>query len=233
MTAKKKIVKKKLKKPDEFISFTERAFIFVRHHFKKIAMGFILLFLLLLTYFLFQMWENKREVEASRKFNFALEAYQMTTSPYREGSPKEFKNILEKFEEAISTFPKTSSGKFSLLYKGNVHLKLGEYEEAIKAYQTFLQRTGKERIYRFFALEGLGYAYEGMKDYEKALNAYQEILKLGESSQWGNTYLNIARCDEKMGKNKEALENYKAFIKISQKSSLTNSVLRKISSLEK
>lgn len=233
MTAKKKIVKKKLKQPDEFISFTEKAFIFITHHFKKIALGFILLLFVLLAIFLIQRWENQKEEEASRKFNFALEAYQITTSPYREGTPKEYKNILEKFEEVISTYPRSSSGKLSLLYKGDIHLKLGEFEEAIKTYQAFLQKTGKEKLYRLFALENLGYAYEGKKDYEKALHSYQEVLKLGENFQWPNTYLNIARCYEKMGKNNEALENYKAFIRISQKSSLTNTVLRKISNLEK
>ncbi|MBM4325308.1 MAG: tetratricopeptide repeat protein, partial [Deltaproteobacteria bacterium] len=46
-------------------------------------------------------------------------------------------------------------------------------------------------------------------------------------------HLNIARCYEKMGKKNEALENYKAFLKASPKSLSTNSVLKKVSALEK
>ena len=38
---------------------------------------------------------------------------------------------------------------------------------------------------------------------------------------------------EKLGKKAEALENYKAFLKVSNKSSSTHSVLKKVSSLEK
>jgi tetratricopeptide (TPR) repeat protein len=49
----------------------------------------------------------------------------------------------------------------------------------------------------------------------------------------GDAYLTIGLCYEKLGKNKEALENYKAFLKVSQKSMMTNAVLKKISYLEK
>ena len=122
----------------------------------------------------------------------------------------------------LQNFPRTSSGKLSILYKGNIHLRLGEFEEAIKAYESFLQKAGKEKLYRSFAMEGLGYSYEGKKDYEKALNAYQKIIDLGENFQLENAYLGMGRCYEKLGKNKEALENYKNFLKVSQKSQMTN-----------
>jgi len=67
-------------------------------------------------------------------------------------------------------------------------------------------------------MEGLGYSYEGKKDYEKALQAFQKIVEEGESFQLGDAYLNVGRCYEKLGKNKEALKNYKAYLGVSQKS---------------
>ncbi len=232
MTRTKKITKKKLKEPDEFISFTEKIYLFITHHLKVIAIGGIVVLIILSSIFLYQKWEKKNEEEAYRKFSLVVEVYQMVSSPYREGSLSEYKNVLEKFNEIITKFSRTSSGKFSFLYKGNIHLRLGEFEEATKSYQTFLQKGGEEKLYRTFAMEGLGYAYEGKKDYERALQTFQKILEEGESFQLANAYLNIGRCYEKSGKNKEALENYKAFLKVSQKSMMTNAVLRKISLLE-
>jgi tetratricopeptide (TPR) repeat protein len=233
MTRTKKIIKKKLKEPDEFISFTERAYIFVTHHSKSIATGGIIVLILILTIFFFQSWEKKSEENAYQMFSLAVGTYQVVSAPSQEGSPENYKNVLEKFNEVIKKFPKTSSGKLSILYKGNLHLRLGEVEEAIKAYESFLQKAGKERLYCSFALEGLGYSYEGKKDYEKAINAYQKILQLGENFQSTNAYLGMGRCYEKLGKNKEALENFKSFLKVSQKSSMTNMILKKISYLEK
>jgi tetratricopeptide (TPR) repeat protein len=232
MGGRRKIIKKKLKEPDEFISFSEQAFIFVKGHLRTIATGGMILLLILLSIFLFQKWEEKKEADAYQKFDSAMEGYVTLNSPNREASISEYKNLLEKFDEVVKEFPRTSSGKFSLLYIGNLHLHLGEFDEAIKAYQAFLQKAGKEKLYRYFGMEGLGYAYEEKKDYEKALEAYQKILEIGDRSQMAEPYLEMGRCYEKLGKKKEALDNYKAFLKASPKSMMTNVILEKVSNLE-
>jgi tetratricopeptide (TPR) repeat protein len=232
MAGRKKIIKKKLKQPDEFITLTEKAFLFIAHQYKKIAIGGLLLLLIGLSVFVFQKWQEKKEREAYQKFNSALEIYQRANSPYREGASSEYKDVLEKLDEVITQFPRTPSGKLSLLYKGNVHLRLGEFDKAVKAYQAFLQKGGKEKLYKVFAMEGLGYAYEGEKDYEKASDAYQKIVHMDDHFQMATAYLGLGRCYEKLGKNKEALENYRLFLTVSEKSIMTNVVLGKISHLE-
>ena len=233
MTSTKKIIKKKLKEPDEFITLTERAYLSVTQHAKSIAVGAGVVLVLLLFVFFFQKWGKKNTEDAYQMLSSVLETYQMVSSPYREGSPQEYKIILERFNEVITKFPKTPGGKLAVLYKGNVHFRLGEFDEAIKAYESYLEKAGKEKLYRAFAMEGLGYSYEGKRDYEKAMKAFQKVIDLGESFQLPNAYLGLGRCCEKVGKMGEALENYKSFIKISQKSQMANIVLRKISSLEK
>ena len=222
MTGTKKIIKKKLNKPDEFITITEKTFLFITRHSKYIAAGGGILLILVVSIFFFQKWEKGKEEKA----------YQMVNASYREGSPQELKNVSEQFNEVTTKFPRTSSGKIAILYKGNIDLRLGEFEEAMEAYESFIQKAGKEKLYRAFAMEGLGYAHEGKKDYEKAINVYQKVVDLGERFQSANAYLGLGRCYEKLGKNREALEQYKNFIKASQKSEMTNIVLRKISNLE-
>ncbi len=223
----KKISRKQLKQPDEFISSTQKALLFISHHSKKVAVAGVIVFIVFLSLFLYQKWEKGKEEGAYRKFSLALQDYQS------DAQKSEYKNALAKFDEVIADSPGTFWGKLALLYKGNVLLQMGSFEEAIGAYNAFLKKAGKEKIYRLFALEGLGYAYEGKKDYQKALEAFQKIIDGGESFQLGNAYLSVGRCYEKMGKNKEALENYKSFLKVSQKSQMSNAVLRKISHLEK
>ncbi len=229
----KKIIKKKLKEPDEFITLTERAYLFINRQYKSIVLGGTIVLILILSFYFFQRWEKKNEEDAQQIFNLTLETYQMVSAPYREASIQDYKNILDKLNEIITKFPRTSSGKLSMLYKGNIHLRLGEFEEAVKAYESFIQKGGKEKLYRSLAMEGLGYSFEGKKDYEKAVNAFQKVIDLGETFQLGNAYLGTGRCYEKLGKNKEAIENYKNFLKVSQKSQMTNIILRKISTLEK
>jgi len=232
MAGKRKIIKKKLKEPDEFISFSDHAFRFISRHYKRIITGGVILGVLLAAFFLFQKWEEKKEGEAYQSFGTALEIYQMLDSPYREGSPADYKSLIEKFDEVIAKFPRTSSGKLSLLCKGNLHLKLGEFDEAIKAYETFLQKAGKERLYRLLTTEGLGYAHEGKKEYEKAVEAYERMLEMGEGLQVANAHLSKGRCYEKLGKKKEALESYKSFLKVAPKAMMANVASGRISDLE-
>ena len=233
MTRTKKIIKKKLKKPDEFITLTERTFLFITHHSRSIAVGAGIVLILLLCIFSFEKWEKKNEENAYQMFHLAVETYEMVSSPYRDGSPQEYRAVLEKFDEVITKYPRTSSGKIAMLFKGNIYLRLGEFDDAIKAYEAFLQKTGKEKLYRSFALDGLGYSYGGKKEYEKAVDAYQRLAGLGEGFQSADAYLGLGRCYEKIGKSKESLENYKNFIRVSKKSEMTNIVLRKISDLGK
>jgi tetratricopeptide (TPR) repeat protein len=228
----KKIPKKKLKEPDEFITSTEKAYLFVKDHAKPIAISGVILVVLILSIFIYTQWSHQKEVDADRRLASILELYQGVRSPYREGSPENYKTLLAKFDETIQQFPRTSAGKLSYLYKGNVHLQLGEFDEAKTAFQTFLKKGTKGKLLRSLGLEGLGYAYEGKKEYEEALKSYQKIVEMGAEAQMVGVYLRIGHCYEKQGKNKEALENYKAFLKASPKSPAANSVLRKISSLE-
>ncbi len=233
MASAKKIIKKKLKEPDEFVTLTERAYLLISRYLKPIAGGGILVLLVILIFFLFQRWERGNEEKAFQMLNVALETYQMVSSPYREGSAQEYKNALEKFKEVATKFPKSSSGRLAILYQGNIDLRLGEFDQAIQTYESFLQKGGKEKLYQCFAMEGLGYSYEGKKDYAKAIDAYQKEIESGETFQLANAYLGLGRCYEKLGKSKEALENYRNFMKVSQKSEMSNIVLGKISNLEK
>ncbi len=233
MKKKTKVTKKKLKEPDEFINFTERTIKFIERNLRKIiTVGTIIVFIVI-AFFLYQRWEKGKEDESYQKFSSVLGIYQVISSSNQEVPRSEFKNLIDKFNEVVNRFPNTTSGKISLLYKGNLYLRMGEFDEAEKNYQAFLKKMKKEKLYKFFALEGLGHCYEGKKDYERALNIYKEALEIGRDLAGGNTYINIGRCYEKLGKKKEALESYRNFLNISQKSSLKDFVIKKISQLEK
>lgn len=232
MTATKKIIKKKLKKPDEFISFTDKAFHFFADHSKLIAIGGGIALALMVFIFFSQKWEAKKEENAYRLLRLSMETYRTVSAPYREASPQDYKTLLDGFDQVSTQFPGTSSGKIAILYKGSIYLRLGEFENATKAYEAFLRKIGKSKFYRSLAMNGLGYSHEGKKEYEKAANAYQKAVDLGETYQLGDAYLGLARCYEKMGRAKDAATQYRNFMKIAKKSEMTNIVLRKLSIID-
>ena len=229
----KRITKKQLREPDEFITLTERAIRFAGEHGRKMIAGGILCLVIIVCIFFYQMWERKKDEEAARAYGVASEMYEKGIAQSRESSPQEYKEVMAKFDDVVAKFPKTLFGRLSLIYGGNIRLKQGEYDEAIKAYRAFIENAGKQELYKYFAWDGLGHAYEGKKDYGKAIEAYQKILDIGNGFQLEEAHLNIGYCYEKMGKTKESLENFKAFLKSSKKSLLANVISRKVSLLEK
>jgi tetratricopeptide (TPR) repeat protein len=233
MTGKGRITKKKLKEPDEFITLTQRSFLFLSHHLKPIAMGAGIVVVVIVAILAYGWWNRGQESRAARKFDSTIELYQKAMNTSQEGTPADFKGVLEKLDELIRQFPRTSPGKIAVLYKGNIHLRLGEFQEAIQDYETLLGKSGLEKVYSSFAMEGLGYAYEGKKEDEKALQAFRKTLEKGETFQAAETHLNIGRLCEKLGKTAEALESYRAYLKAAQGSPKAQFVLRKISLLEK
>ncbi len=233
MVKEKRMTKKQLKEPDEFISLTERALHFTEEHAKKLAVTGGLLLVVIVAAVLFQMWERKKEEAAATAYSVASEMYDRRIVQSRDASPQDYKEILAKFEEVATKFPRTTFGKFSLIYAGNIHLKQGEYDEAIKNYGAFLEKAGKESLYKYFAFDGMGHAYEGKKDYGKAVEVYQKILDIGRGFELDEARVNIGFCYDKLGKSKESAENFKAFLKDGPKSLLSNVVSWKVSLLEK
>jgi tetratricopeptide (TPR) repeat protein len=229
----KRITKKQLREPDEFITLTERAIRFAGEHGRKMITGGILFLVIIVCIFLYQMWERKKDEEAARAYGVASEMYEKEIAPSRESSPQNYKEVMAKFDDVVAKFPRTLFGRLSLIYVGNIRLRQGEYDEAIKAYSAFIENAGKQELYKYFAWDGLGHAYEGKKDYGKAIEAYQKILGVGKGFQLEEAYLNIGYCYEKMGKTKESIENFKAFLKNTKKSLLANVISRKVSLLEK
>ncbi len=89
------------------------------------------------------MWERKKDEEAARAYGVASEMYERGIAQAREGSAQDYKEILAKFDEVLRSFRGPLFGKLSLIYEGNIHLRQGEYDEAIKAYSAFLDKAGK------------------------------------------------------------------------------------------
>ncbi|MCX8116330.1 MAG: tetratricopeptide repeat protein [Desulfobacterota bacterium] len=229
MKVKKRIVKKKLKEPDELRTFATDVYLFLNQHLKKLLLSGGVLLLIILMVVFYRIWQERKEDEANQKYHVALDSYQTASLSYGEENPEDYKKPLSLFDDLVRSYPGTTAGRYSLLYKGTIHLRMGDYDQAISAYQNFLKKAKKDKIYRMLALEGIGYAYEGKKDYEKAVNAYSEIVKSGETPLWSTAHLHLARCYEKMGKKQESIESYKAFLGALPKSQAANLALKKVS----
>ena len=228
MAKRRRISKKKLREPDEFISTAARVLLWTRENLKLILMGFIIGALVAFSIIVWRIRAKTREAEAFHAFYRASEILISAEDP----SSKGYQEALDEFERVQREYPRTDAAELAQLQLGQGPLKLKQYAKAMETYRKFLDSNPGQKLHRLFAYQNLGYAYEGLEDYQKALDSFQELVDMGESflQPWG--YLNLARCYEKLGRRDEVLKNYRIFLEKFPDSIMVPMVKSKTGALE-
>jgi tetratricopeptide (TPR) repeat protein len=224
----RRISKRKLKEPDEFISTAARAISWTRENLRLILIGIIIVALVAFSMVFWRIRTKKREVDAFNAFHRASEILISAEDP----SARSYQEAMDEFERIRREYPHTDAAQLAQLQLGQGFLEQKQYDRAVETYRTFLDSNPRERFYRLFALQNLGYAYEDQGDYQNALDSFQGLVDMGGSflQPWG--YLNIGRCYEKLGKREEALRNYRRFLEKFPDSAMASMVKHKIGVLE-
>jgi tetratricopeptide (TPR) repeat protein len=224
----RRIPKKKLKEPDEFISTTARMITWTVENLKLLLIGIIIGALVVLSLILWRIRARNREVEALDVFYRASEMLISAEDP----SSKGYQEAIDELERIQRDYSHTAVVRLAQLQLGQGFLNSKQYDKAVETYRKFLDSDPREGLYRLLALQNLAYAYEGQGDYQKALDSFQSLVAKGESflQPWG--YLNVSRCYEKLGKREEALKTYRIFLEKFPDSAMTPMIKGKIGTLE-
>lgn len=228
VATKKRISKKKLKEPDEFITTAAKVFLWTRENLRLILTGIIVGALVASSIVFWRIRTEKREEAALNSFHRALETLASSESP----SSKRYQEALDEFERIKREYPSARAAQLAQLQLGLGLLESKHYDKAVETYRTFLESNPSERLYRLFAQQNLGYAYEGQGDYQKALDSFQGLIDMGESFLRPWAYINIGRCYEKLGKREEALQNYRIFLEKYPDSTMVPMIMNKVGILE-
>jgi predicted negative regulator of RcsB-dependent stress response len=209
----KKYTRKQLKKPDEFISFSMRAWDRLRRHASRVIVMVIVAVLITGGVWTWSYFANKRAAKATGILTHAFDIYNQTVVPMAgdlppsdDGTPR-FKTREAKLKAADKEFTKAldaAGGRLklmTLLMRAGVRYEQGRYDDAAADYKQFLEDSDDHR-FRFLAQEGLGYCYEAGKSLDKALEQFKKLPREGDR-KWVSIY-HEARILAKKGKKKEA-----------------------------
>jgi len=198
MVAKRRIPKKKLKEPDEFITWGSQAMAYALSHIRYIALGVLLVAAIIAALFL---WRQHQA--ASEEMAFALLGKGITL--YQQEEKRE--EALPIFSELIKDYPRTRAGKVALLYRGRGYMLKRDYDFAIADFELFLKRSSQPLL-RVIALNALGNSYSATGEYQRAIDRFQQVIASGEA--WLKPYvlLQMGLCWEKLGEKEKAIEAY-------------------------
>lgn len=91
----------------------------------------------------------------------------------------------------------------------NICYDAGEIGKAIELYEKALSDFGHDPSLKGVILNGLAYAYEANKDYDKALNNFEAVVSEPGAPMKGEALFNVARLYAKKGDAAKSAEAYK------------------------
>lgn len=207
MAKKKRVTRKELlRESDEFLTFSAKAIQFAANNRRSISFALAGLVVVCLAFGAFQYFSRLNEQRAYAMFEQGLVHYLAQVSGNK--SPDLQQTANEKFEEVLKRYPSTSAAQLSLLLYANMSYHEGSYDKAIELYQRALEAFSQEGVLRKLLWNSLGYAYEGKKDYERAVGCFEKIT--GSESRFikAEAYFNMGRMHEAMNNPQKAIEAY-------------------------
>ncbi len=216
-----RIDRRKLKQPDEFITWMGKAWKYVQAHWKRVASvaGGILLLIILIS--VYRMHRARQETRAASMVAEAIEGFSNDPS---QAAP---------FERIQKEFSGTQGARLARLYLGHVLYRKGEADKAAEAYGALADDSTTREPVRSQAILGRGYALVALKRCNDAESAFK---KLPSSSALGQqeAFLAIGRCYELKGDRAAAIKRYQEFAgKFPQSPFLTDALRSKIKSFKK
>jgi tetratricopeptide (TPR) repeat protein len=207
--AARKIRRKDLKKPDEFVTFTSRAVQWCLEHKPlalRLASGLAVLILVVTGVFLYQ---SHRERQARRLYNEAV----ASLLPPPGGGDSGLETAITKLEQVRRQYASTKVGSFALADLGNLYLRKGNYDEAIACYQASLKELDRRGSLYGLVLQDLGTAYEAKGAWDSAAETYERLAREGTPSYQAQAQLGLGRVYEAKGNRAKALTYYEAYLK--------------------
>jgi len=219
-----------LRQPDEFISFTAKAWEWVGQNRRPFLVGIVAFALVALGVWGVREWQWHQAASRSAAFSRAVELMQTPLQTEEEDKAaedeadeaaevkkeemeekEEFATVVERAQAAASELAAIEGtagiGALAQLGKATTRLDMGEVDQAIDGYRAYVD-SGVPPSLRLFGLDGLVTALLDKGDLDGALKAAQEIQGLDGGAYADHGAWLSARILERKGDAKAAREAY-------------------------
>ena len=202
MAAQKKSISRKelLKKPDEFITTSNKIAKWVTAHYQKVIWVGAVVILVAGAFFGYRAYAAHQEKQGREAYFAALE------------SPESAQKI-KKLSAVTTDYPRTQGAQKAWISLGHLYYQQKDFTRALTAYRSALSQGKLLPEFQSLINESLAYVLEEKGDLKGAADAFSQILKGPDPLVKENAYLNLARVFIKLGQTKEAKSAYQDFLK--------------------
>ena len=210
--AKKRVTRKQLLKgPDEFLTLTEKAALFIREHdrgFKFIAGAVAALLLIYLGVNAGMGYINKKGQSAYNIAYNLMGAQNMDLRPESE----ELKQSAELFQKVIDDYGLSKASRLALPELAYVKMVEKKYDEAIHLYQEFLDKAPDNSPYQSLARIAIAACHEAKGEFEQAIEILNQITAQADDLFREQALFSLARIHRLAGQKDKAKEILEEFV---------------------
>jgi tetratricopeptide (TPR) repeat protein len=202
MAAQKKSISRKelLKKPDEFITTSNKIANWVTIHYQKVIWVGVVVLLTAGAFFGYRAYAAHQEKQGREGYFAALEL-------------PDINQKIKKLSSVAADYPRTQGALKAWISLGHLYFQQKDFPRALNAYRSALSRGKLPPEVQSLITESLAYVLEEKGDLKEAADTFGQILKGSDSLLKENAHLNLARVYVKLGQPKEAKSTYQDFLK--------------------
>ena len=202
MAAQKKSISRKelLKKPDEFITTSNKIANWVTAHYQKVIWMGAVVVLGAGAFFGYRAYAAHQEKQGREAYFAALELPEITQK-------------IKKLSAVTTDYPRTPGAQKAWTSLGHLYYQQKDFTRALNAYRSALSQGKLLQEFESLINESLAYVLEDKGDLKGAADTFSQILKGPDPLLKENAHLNLARVYVKLGQTKEAKSTYQDFLK--------------------
>jgi outer membrane protein assembly factor BamD (BamD/ComL family) len=190
--AKQKVTRKELlKKPDEFLSLSARAALFIRAHEKLFTSIGIGLAAVVVIYLGINAYLNRVNRKGQSAYNAAY--YDLTARMNEEGEPKELDKPEALFREVMTEYGRSKVSRLAPAQVAFLKFRDQKYDEAVTLYLQFLKDVPRASPYRSLAGLALAACYEEKGELQKAVERLKDVISSSEGAFKEQAMFSLAR----------------------------------------
>lgn len=212
--AKKVTRKELLKEPDEFISTSATVIEFIRQNRRTVVVGVAVFFLIVATAAGIYGWHQYRQSKGHELFGKAYLEYEKAVTSTTPVTDEQWDKLFKQFDALAKDYGSLISGETALLYSGHVLYAKRDFKGALERYRRMKSTKLVEKGLGSLVLYHMAMTSLAMKDFDNAMLFFDQLSKDTKSPYQRQALSSIADIYEAMGKNKEAVQAYRQYLKM-------------------
>ena len=204
--------KHELKRSDDFVNWGTRAAHYAADNAFLVVGGAVVSLLLVASVFGWMHRKNEREVEAAQALYAGEKMLKgdvkgmeqlrgLGLAGLSDPKPDDLKKAIAEFDKVSVDFAGTKTARRAKAMAGDTYMELDDWDNAAKSYE---EAIGGTPVERFYAISGLGHAYEAKGANDQAAGAYRRLADDAQATFRDVATLDLARVLASSGKQEDA-----------------------------